>query len=526
MGYGDFSQTTGITDSAYNHKEWAIIQRAPTLNELLGMYNWAYTNVMKPELGEPGPGSIYPEVFDPNAQANYREKFNAAGAIQDPQTGKWIPNPNMTTEQRAEAKLAVCRELLGVLRNVDAELKKMGDEVYINDTTRNFDAQINMPEKFFYNVENVDIVIKLKDNAIIDLKTATSVGSAGGILRDFDNDMVGNSKYGAVEGLLQSRNIKTMMSDILDEAARKYNQGDALTYLDHSGNVMTREQAINQMFVTYVGNEAVYRDEHDLSFGDNLHLSAFKGDSTSYNGVSKFIYGWAENSYPYNPVQGAPIPLPGAPITFTQPGYLLKQDVIPAMDRAAYIKVRRQLSDTVGVEAWKLNSFGEGAQDAHGLHDMQIADVLGIGTQIRLGKRSMLSFDYGQNRADMGEFFHGGRDIYGDYTGGGHTPDFWVARLDIGIADTDMPGSWHAYLDYKAFDHGSFVGGTGADLPDRYLDGIRSFTTGIGYVPARNLLLEASYTFGAKSMQMRDTLYTPENFRLGDYTRVQMTYKF
>jgi hypothetical protein len=88
------------------------------------------------------------------------------------------------------------------------------------------------------------------------------------------------------------------------------------------------------------------------------------------------------------------------------------------------------------------------------------------------------------------------------------------------------PGSWHAYLDYKAFDHDSFVGGTGADLPDRYLDGSRSFTTGIGYVPARNLLLEASYTFGAKSTQMRDTLYTPENFTLGDYTRVQMTYKF
>ena len=39
-------------------------------------------------------------------------------------------------------------------------------------------------------------------------------------------------------------------------------------------------------------------------------------------------------------------------------------------------------------------------------------------------------------------------------------------------------------------------------------------------------MLEATYTFGARSTQMRDTLYTPENFRLGDYTRIQLTYRF
>ncbi len=35
-------------------------------------------------------------------------------------------------------------------------------------------------------------------------------------------------------------------------------------------------------------------------------------------------------------------------------------------------------------------------------------------------------------------------------------------------------------------------------LPDRYLDGIRSFTVGAGYVPAKDFLLEAFYTFGAR----------------------------
>ncbi|KMO87318.1 hypothetical protein AB840_03715 [Megasphaera cerevisiae DSM 20462] len=74
LGYGDFSQTTGIMDSAYNHKEVAVFRRAPTLNELLG-YN-ATT------------GDIYPMAFDTNVQANYREKFDHAGQIQDPKTGE------------------------------------------------------------------------------------------------------------------------------------------------------------------------------------------------------------------------------------------------------------------------------------------------------------------------------------------------------------------------------------------------------------------------------------------------------
>ena len=99
-------------------------------------------------------------------------------------------------------------------------------------------------------------------------------------------------------------------------------------------------------------------------------------------------------------------------------------------------------------------------------------------------------------------------------------------RLDYGIADMDIPGSWGVYFDYKNFEHGSFVGGTGAELPDRYLDGIRSYTAGVSFVPAQNWLLEAAYTFGARSTQMRDTLYTPENFRLGDYFRMQLTYRF
>ena len=78
--------------------------------------------------------------------------------------------------------------------------------------------------------------------------------------------------------------------------------------------------------------------------------------------------------------------------------------------------------------------------------------------------------------------------------------------MDIGKSDVDVPGSWNAFVDYKYFQHVSFFGGNGTGaVPDRYLDGIRSFTFGSGYVPKKDLLLEALYTFDAKSTGKRDT---------------------
>ena len=39
-------------------------------------------------------------------------------------------------------------------------------------------------------------------------------------------------------------------------------------------------------------------------------------------------------------------------------------------------------------------------------------------------------------------------------------------------------------------------------------------------------MVEAFYTFGAKGINTRDTLYGAERFRLGDYARLQVTYRF
>ena len=506
IGYGDFSQTTGVSDSAYSHKEAAVIERAPTLYELLGLYSG---------MQESGSGSFIGHVytfangytFDASKQANYYRKFNEAGKNEtDP-------------VKKAEAKLAVIRELVGVLNGIDKAMtttQLSGDALKAyRPWNQNAEGKENAASDFYTNVNGADIHIIYKN------------GTDGYLDNIVGSDFVNNEKYGGITGLLEEKNIRAMMGDILD-AADKANGGIA-EYVLHDGTRTTdRNKAIDQMFSSFVGNQATYTEGT---------TSNKLGDNASYNGVSKFIYNLLGKYGSYNPMNGAPVPLPGAPAAFTQAGYLLKQDKIPAMDRAAFIKVRHQIGDNIGLEAWKLNSFGEGAHisrsDVGINEDMRIADVIGVGAKVRLGDRSMFSIDYGQNRSAMGKYFHG-HNIYGtgdkkyDLLGfaDGSTPDFWVARLDYGIADTNAPGSWNAYVDYKAFDHGSFLGGTGADLPDRYLDGIRSFTAGFGYVPARNLLFEASYTFDAHSTQKRDTLYTPEDFSLGDYTRVSLTYKF
>ena len=52
------------------------------------------------------------------------------------------------------------------------------------------------------------------------------------------------------------------------------------------------------------------------------------------------------------------------------------------------------------------------------------------------------------------------------------------------------------------------------------------FTLGLGCVPADNLRVELFYTFGARSTSTRETVFTAEKFKLGDFARVQITYKF
>ena len=225
-------------------------------------------------------------------------------------------------------------------------------------------------------------------------------------------------------------------------------------------------------------------------------------------------------------------------------GVVLERDTIPPIEKATYVQVKHMVTPRLGLAAWYLRSFGGSdyrfytangnATEAHEFNNM--ANVFGVGAKYQLNHNVSVSFDYGQNRSDFGRFMNGNThydhkagssqfDIKGRDVGG--VPHFWALRFDVGRADMNKPGSWNAYVDYKYFAHGSFFGGNGTEaVPDRYLDGIKSFTFGGGYVPTKDLLLQAFYTFDAKGINKRDTLYGSENFKLGNYTRFQMTYKF
>ena len=246
------------------------------------------------------------------------------------------------------------------------------------------------------------------------------------------------------------------------------------------------------------------------------------------------------------------------------------------IDKAIFAQYKTQINPRLGIQAWFLRSLNNNEHTMQAGHaktkmlthraivghtddwdpkpiygdvtsevpdltnDMyttnRLANIFAIGAQYQLGHNALLSLDYGLNRSDFGRYMNGHTNFdhvrnTADFTVKGHsmggTPHFWTARLDIGQSDYTRPGSWNAFMDYKYFAHGSFFGGNGTGaVPDRYLDGIRSFTLGAGYVPRKDLLLEAFYTFDAKGIGERDTLYGAENFKLGNYTRIQGTYKF
>ncbi len=231
-----------------------------------------------------------------------------------------------------------------------------------------------------------------------------------------------------------------------------------------------------------------------------------------------------------------------------QQGYVLDRAEVPSIKRAFFVEVKQQVNPNLGISAWYLHSQGnrdvvfETAKETAGVKGNetyrynQVANVLAVGARYTLGKSAMLSFDYGKNLSNLGKHLNG-QTAY-DYNAAtnafavlghkmGSTPTFWVMRAQVGMADIARPQTWSMYADYKHFEHGSFFGGNGTNgLTDRYLDGIESFTLGGSYVPAKNWLVEASYTFGAKGIGQRDTLFGPERFSSGNYSTVQMTYKF
>ena len=261
---------------------------------------------------------------------------------------------------------------------------------------------------------------------------------------------------------------------------------------------------------------------------------------TSYfNAIGKRLY-WTE--YASALPRDALAKYTGTPIRAE--GTVLESDRIPSIERAFFVQAKHALTPDLGLSLWYLGSTGN--KTFHALHANghsndtyaydKLASVIGVGARWKIGTNAAISVDYGQNRTDFARHMNGHTiyehvsgtdrfDINGHADGG--TPHFWTVRFDIGRSDMDVKGSWNVFADYKRFDHGSFFGGNGTNyLPDRYLDGIRSFSIGAGYVPMKNLLVELFYTFDAKGIGKRDTLYGPESFSLGNYARAQLTYRF
>ncbi len=488
IGYGDFSKSTGITDSAYNHSEVAAYYRSPSYNEFL---------------------------------AQYDEKFNHAGQIQNAD-GTWKYDTSLTAEQIADKKLAVMQEMSSILENAGLDDDGTG---YYGDATLN---NILKYRKTFYN----DIILNKDD--FVRTYVFGDIGMTWADLSGDPSEEINHQRFGTIRvngktrkislgdstldwGKILGSNGKThIMNAITDLVKKVQNQYSGnVEFLDNNGNVSS--DPITTLYTQFVGM-TWNKDKSSV-------VSAFNSSSFSGTGLGEYMMGDNKEDVMHN-----------VPKTVAMVGKMIKKDYVPPIDRAAFIQVRQKIGNDLGLTAWYLRSSGDkfhktGLIENNGTwgtysQNLDVANVFGLGAQYRLGA-SRLSFDWGVNYSETGRYFNGGRDAYGRYTGGGSNPTFWVLRADIGHADTDVRGSWNAFADYKYFQHGAFFGGNGTEaLPDRYLDGIRSFTLGAGYVPAKNFLVEAFYTFGAKSIGQRDTLYGAEHFTLGDYTRLQVSYKF
>ena len=486
LGYGDFRRSTGIADSAYSHATIATFYRAPTVAEFMGSADSTETS----------------------------ELLNFYGQLK-----------NATTQAEQHAII-----------------KRMYDIV-----------------KKAYP----DIRIGANDGRMLERVPHTTIRviDSDGVLQEYNPDVEFN--LGNFENNVNSLNYPSAgayLKEWLRKEIETYGYEDGVDDADVKG---TLNKAIRKAYRDWVDEDETpittlteYRESiyHFIqSAPDDYKGNTRWGDEAeaanpNASSLTKLYWRAIKETLNYRVEDGTDLPRVGLGNVvgnlIKTTGTVLERDRIPAIKQAAYMQVRHEVTPNIGVAAFYLRSLGGNTHTfraANGTgNDVDtfdtLANVVGVGARYRLTKNAALSFDYGANFTDFGRYMNG-HTRYEHASGTsdfaikgrerGTTPTFWVMRLDVGQADMDVAGSWNAFIDYKHFEHGSFFGGNGTEsLPDRYLDGIKSFTIGAGYVPVQNLMVEAFYTFGAKGTGTRDTLYGPERFRLGDYARMQVTYRF
>ncbi len=596
VGVGSFKHSTGISDSAYTHVVHEVISRPPTAAELIGINrdDYPYDINSATKTGSDGESKSTEDAPAPDSptgiyESTYKGKtdsiyfYQQLKGLQDEYDAykeslnlSWS-NPNRDQEiEKANNKLAETQQkqaqIMGRLQDI---LTKAYPEDMAN---KKFSLAIPSGGYTMYEITNKNTGEKLYKTADIMYNVTSSLypehlkEDAKGLIVSTDNK----------EALLHPQDYVAKHGDEINksiEAIAKYNASDNWSNYKNSelddvwikqadgtfkkSNDYYGKSANDYELSGFLGAKTYKYDSGKYVFSDYDAKDALynKNFTMSYNdwGEGSSDYGWGMTPAMYNYLYNLEKVVHDAESENKLPreaigkiigniiqteGVVLEKDTIPPIETAAFVQVKKQIGNRLGLQAWYLRSFNGSKRtflNANGnSNDEQsfsnIANVFGIGAKYQIGESAVLTVDYGQNRSKFGRYMNG-NTVYdhergtADFTVKGHqmggTPHFWMARLDIGRADIDVPKSWNAFIDYKYFAHGSFLGGNGTGaVPDRYLDGIRSFTFGAGYVPRKDLLLEAFYTFDAKGTNKRDTLYGNESFKLGDYARIQGTYRF
>lgn len=535
LGYGDFSASTGINDSAYTHAVTKIFMRPPTKHEWLGQ-------------DQPENYALHGEYSDmtirtPGFESLY-QKLVKAGSLEEE---KKIIDTYMAVIKKDKPGLY-------------EKLSKRSGQYYMNSYIWRKVTVKDAAGKIVKEVITTDVPVVYVKNTTFDKakiqqdgeetwrRLMAMTGENGEEWDDYiqDSSLVREGAYHITSefygyGIYTGKEV---LEDLgADHKGKRY-AGLPVNKLK-AGDIqpLTQAEAKNRASSSLWNRDTAWMTVYKKLPNGN-GIQGYKAAPISP--IAKRVLFWLAGDM-WKPEDDSTLPLhllEKEGYLIAQMGTVLVQDQLPALDRAFFVQAKHEITPNFGVAAWYLRSVGDDKHTyaaAHGDgNDLAsfdtLANVIGIGAKYRFGKQASVSFDYGQNRTDFGRYMNG-HTVYvhqagtsgftmGGRTGGG-TPHFWTVRFDIGRADTDKPGSWNAFADYKYFQHGSFFGGNGTEgVPDRYLDGMRSFTLGAGYVPARNFLLEAFYTFDAKGIGKRDTLYGSENFTLGDYTRIQATYRF
>lgn len=528
LGYGTFRHSTGIHDSAYTHATYKEFLRPPTKLEWLGFKRDEEDNLVPLENGN----GLYQRLLaaaTPEEANNILKKYlDVVKASMTPEqwtelrnTGVWQTVPTHVWK-KITVRHPVTNAVVGTYMSSDVISVGSGIREFLDPAARQraIDERWNdfsLHQKPPGHVETYEKDVTLPDGTSVDGAKVTE-------------EVLFYGKYNGNKPLIRGSGDRSLFDPVrpFDEMPMS---DFTVVPTEEEAKRLAAESLVNPSLGMWQANEGYYYNR------------TYNGLGMTQSSIVRHLL--VED---WKPEDDSLLPLhlleKYDEFAIRQRGAVLVQDSIPALDRALFVQARHEVTPQLGVAAFYLRSVGDRTHTMEVAHDegndvhrfSRLANVIGIGAAWQAGRNLRVSADWGRNITAFGRFMNG-ETVY-EHTPNtanfvfkgrriGSNPTFWTLRFDVGESDTNRRRSWNAFLDYKHFAHGSFFGGNGTEsVPDRYMDGIKSFTLGAGYVPMENLLVEAFYTFDARGIGKRDTLYGAEKFKLGDYFRMQVTYKF